>query len=93
MKLNEVAPPPQLQKCGLLVQLHDHSLDYDDFTGIAVFSSKSAFIAQIKQEYLDVLDVSDEQKALLAKAKTMEQLSELENWDEFTELVWIDDRF
>lgn len=92
MKLNEVAAP-QLQKCGLIADIGDHKMDYDDFTGIGVFTSKTAFIAEIKSLYLENLDISDEQKALLAKAKNMKQLSELDEWDEFTNVVWIDDRF
>lgn len=92
MKLNEVAAP-QKQKCGLIAEPSDHTMEYDDFTGIAVFTSKPAFIAELKNLYPDYLEISDEQKVLLNKAKTMEDLTALEDWNEFTEHVWIDDRF
>lgn len=100
MKLNEVAAP-QLQKCGLIANLHgDHSMDRDSFEGIGVFTSRTAFIAELKTLYLDIFGPDDEGNGMdeqdvadLKKAKTMEDMTNLQSWQEFLEQVWVDDRF
>jgi len=99
MKLDEVATPKEI-KCGLIMPAGgNESLDASDWHGSTeVHTNQTAFIKAIKgyfTEHAKAMTDEDDVEVLaqIKAAKTMDDLSEIESWNEFTDSIWIDDRF
>lgn len=103
MKLDEVAGTKAL-KCGLIMPAGgNESLDAGDWHGSTeVYTNQAAFIKAVKNHYLEYVKMfaDDEDEAIdesevsaINKAKSMDDLSELDSWNNFVDNIWIDDRF
>ena len=98
MKLDEVATAAV--KCGLIMPAGgNENLDHGDWHGSTeVYTSKPAFLKAVKSYFMEhTRAMTDEDEpeviAQINAAKTMDDLADVKTWDEFTDSIWIDDRF
>lgn len=101
MKLDEVVNAQV--KCALIIPAGgNQSLDAGDWHGSTeVYTSKSAFVKALKEHFAEWHrsnndEDDDNVQAILnqiRRAKSINELEDVEDWGNFVEMFWIDDRF